>query len=444
MSDSKRSPADVLKAKRAAKKGSMTRRINEIMQIINDCGSRTKVSFLLTALLTVKAEAEKLDEELSNLVTDHDESWIESERERCDTIAADVEEYLRSRAEEAPSSASLTESWVKKHSPGTEEDSEIQSVMTGAHAEDNRFDPSTMTNMSLSDSYKYPMRPPLFTGSYSFSDSNAHRQQFSVTNPAYPAYNTFPKTIFSTNHGANTTPTDSKKVPKPDEENEVDSLIDELDPKKPMRSGAPGNDPGTDQIMGWFVQQSLPRMAIPEFDGSATSYIEFITKIRDLVHNQPFLRDIQRSSLLLQHLKGEAKLAVKGFSQDWAGYVLSLKKIKFLFGQRQAIARSVLTSITKGKPLQDDDPQALSHFYYDVSECITTLRKLNYASDLFSTETLLQAVKRLPRRLINKWADHRLSLRQRSEEPNLMHLELWLQARVLAQREAEVMMGGQM
>ena len=83
--------------------------------------------------------------------------------------------------------------------------------------------------------------------------------------------------------------------------------------------------------------------------------------------------------------------------------------------------------------MQDDDPEALSQFYYDVSECITTLKKLNYASDLFSAETLLQAVKQLPYRLVNKWADHGLSLRQRSEEPNLLHLEQWLQTCVMSQ-----------
>ena len=76
MSEDRRSPADILKAKRAAKKGSITRRINEITQLINDNGSRTKVNFLLTALQTVKGEAEKLDEELSTLVTDHDEMWM--------------------------------------------------------------------------------------------------------------------------------------------------------------------------------------------------------------------------------------------------------------------------------------------------------------------------------------------------------------------------------
>ena len=83
------------------------------------------------------------------------------------------------------------------------------------------------------------------------------------------------------------------------------------------------------------------------------------------MHNQSYLTDIKRSTLLLDRLKGDAKQAVEGFSQDWAGYVMSLKKIKFLFGQRSPIARSVLTSIVKQKPVQDDDPEALSQFYYD-------------------------------------------------------------------------------
>ena len=83
-----------LKNRRAAKKGSITKRINEITQLLNDSGSRTKIKSLLAFLLVVKKEAETIDNELADLVEDHDESWIENERERCDTIESDVVEYL--------------------------------------------------------------------------------------------------------------------------------------------------------------------------------------------------------------------------------------------------------------------------------------------------------------------------------------------------------------
>ena len=161
-----------------------------------------------------------------------------------------------------------------------------------------------------------------------------------------------------------------------------------------------------------------------------------MTKIKDLIHDQPFLSGVQRATQLAQRLRGEAKQAVNSFSIDWFGYVSSLKKLKFLFGQRSAIARSVLLKVTRGNSIQDNDADGIANFYYSVSNCVTTLSKLNYASDLYSTDTLLQAVKRLPQRLINKWAEYGLMLRQRSEEPNLLHFDGWLQARVLTLREA--------
>ena len=175
--------------------------------------------------------------------------------------------------------------------------------------------------------------------------------------------------------------------------NEVDSWIDELDPKKPKTVPKPEDDAMQMYMMYFFVQQNIPRMEIPEFDGSPSLYIEFMTKNKDLIHDQPFLSGVQRATQLAQRLRGEAKQAVNSFSIDWFGYVSSLKKLKFLFGQRSAIARSVLLKVTRGNSIQDNDADGIANFYYSVSNCVTTLSKLNYASELYSTGTLLQAVK---------------------------------------------------
>lgn len=65
-----------------------------------------------------------------------------------------------------------------------------------------------------------------------------------------------------------------------------------------------------------------------------------------------------------------------------------------------------------------------------------TLRKLNYVSDLYSTDILRQACRRLPPKLLYRWAEHCLGIRSRRCEPNLTHLEAWLQQRVLASKES--------
>ncbi len=429
-----------LRKQRGAKGESLKRRINEIEQLINNNGSRTKVKALLGFLLVVKKETETLDTKLSDVDEEHDASWIEVERERCDKAEASVADYLAARVEDPPSTADLTDSWVKMHAPGMSSGGSVdlneETNSVNKRETDVSYNPR-FDGYASSSYHRFPMRPPNLEHHSSMS-ARAFCFEPQFTPPQHQQKVRFDNTSFiAPSGGSDRNGCNSPSHGHSSNKNDVDTWIDQLDPQKPKKAAIPTDDDvNSIKMMGFFVQQSLPRMEIPEFDGSPATYIEFITKIRDLVHNQPFLTDIQRSTQLLQRLKGEAKQAVRAYSQDWAGYVRSLQRIKFLFGQRSQIARAVLTSITKGNAIPDDDPGALSQFYYDVSDCLTTLEQLNYASDLYSSDTLLQAVKRLPRRLVNKWADYGLSLRQRSQEPSLLYFENWLQARVLAQREA--------
>ena len=82
--------------------------------------------------------------------------------------------------------------------------------------------------------------------------------------------------------------------------NEVDSWIDELNPNRrhdPLSMSAGGINPNV--LMASLVQQQLPKVEIPTFDGSPLQWVEFIVKFRDVVHNQEYLSDVQRHQLLL-------------------------------------------------------------------------------------------------------------------------------------------------
>ena len=85
--------------------------------------------------------------------------------------------------------------------------------------------------------------------------------------------------------------------------------------------------------------------------------------------------------------------------------------------------------------MPNDDVKGLSELYYSINDCLVTLRQLNYGSDLKSSDTLRQVIQRLPSKMHMKWAEYSLIIR-RKEEPNLEHLNEWLQARVLAMKEA--------
>ena len=66
--------------------------------------------------------------------------------------------------------------------------------------------------------------------------------------------------------------------------------------------------------------------------------------------------------------------------------------------------------IMYGKDVEDNDDAGLNELYYSVSDCLVTLRQLNYASDIYSSDTLRQVVTCLPRRLRNKWSEKSISI----------------------------------
>ena len=117
---------------------------------------------------------------------------------------------------------------------------------------------------------------------------------------------------------------------------------------------------------------------------------------------------------------------------------MCLKRLKYLFGQRSKIAQATLLTVTQGAAVPNDDNDGLLHFYYTVSDCLVGLRMLNYEADLYSSDTLRRAVQRLPSKLITKWAERSMSIRERGEEPNLLHFEAWLQRCAMVTKEVPV------
>ena len=72
------------------------------------------------------------------------------------------------------------------------------------------------------------------------------------------------------------------------------------------------------------------KIQIPVIHGSPTKWLDFVVKFKDLVHDLQFLINTQRMAYILQHLEGEAKRAVQCFSNDKVGYIMALKRLKYL------------------------------------------------------------------------------------------------------------------
>ena len=213
----------------------------------------------------------------------------------------------------------------------------------------------------------------------------------------------------------------------------ADSWIDELSLSK-KEEKPPETSSAIDISMKLLTQQRLPSIAIKNFDGAPEAWIDFISQFYDNIHSQPYLTDLQRKMYLMQHLQGEPKRALQCYGNDSYGYIQALKRLKYMFGQKTIIAQAVISKITKGRQISNNDVDGLTKYYYVISDCLHTLKRMCYYSDLYSSDVLKQAVGRLPFRLAGKWADYSFRIRKR-EEPTLIHFESWLQDRVMAMKD---------
>ena len=109
----------ILRGSRAGKIGSITKRINQLEQYVEDRKGRRATELLLEYLLKVYGELETVSNEISYICDEYDSRNIfniEDIRFEVEACAASVVEYLDDRKDDLPASNSSAElEWVKKH-----------------------------------------------------------------------------------------------------------------------------------------------------------------------------------------------------------------------------------------------------------------------------------------------------------------------------------------
>ena len=95
---------EFLRRQRGGKKGSITKRILQIDDIIKENGSRTRISSLFESLLLVQKEATDINQALEDM-GDDTEDYLEDIKYQIDNIRSKIDEYLELRREDAPSEA---------------------------------------------------------------------------------------------------------------------------------------------------------------------------------------------------------------------------------------------------------------------------------------------------------------------------------------------------
>ena len=106
-----------LKRSRAGKKGSITKRVEQLKRIVSEGGSRTRLQYLLSCLLEVQKAVKLISSEILQLSGNDqaDIAWLEDVNFTVDDCASEVHGYLDARKNDPESDPSMTESWAYKH-----------------------------------------------------------------------------------------------------------------------------------------------------------------------------------------------------------------------------------------------------------------------------------------------------------------------------------------
>ena len=366
----------------SAKELFLDKRISHIKDLLHSKCSVVKLIFLSKQLEQHFSEVEVLYERV--LFYDHvedqmyDDNWLESRRFDLDIFRGEIEEYVEISRDRAPPQGDAT--------------IDLASVTSPVHG--NIRNSTSTVHENTSTVHENMSSTPIRS-----ANANIH----------LPLQNQSPYQSIS-----------------------VDDWIDLLPLTEPTFSNTDDETlPSSIELISKAVaSQNLPELAIPTFDGTATEWIDFVIQFKDLVHNHVYLSGAQRMAYLLQSVRGEAKRSIQGLQLDWTGYVSALRRLKFMFGRKANIVIGYLDQITNGASVKDNDPQALSEFYYSLSDCNNALVRLNHTSELYSSNLLSRVLTRLPLHLKRKWCKHSYRLRQ-YEEPSLFHLESWLRDRVM-------------
>ena len=179
-----------------------------------------------------------------------------------------------------------------------------------------------------------------------------------------------------------------------------------------------------------LLESQLPRPEQSTFDGSPKDFQAFMRSFESNIASKvsdPALK----LTYLIQHCSGDAKKLVKDcvLLPAGSGFSTAMGKLVNRFGQSHQIARAYIDDITGGPVVKPNDVNALVRLADDMANCQTVLSQLRFSSDLDSSGTLRNIVKRLPSTVQSKWVEKVSEILDKGREPNFADLSSFVEKR---------------
>ena len=122
-----------LKLSRRGKKGSISKRANELEKLVEEKRSRRRMQFLTEKLLQVYEDLKKVCMEIFQLCDEVDD-YNDLDDVECRVDSCVASEYLQSHQDDPSSGGSFTSTWVNKHAVGALESVSSEGSSSTGHS----------------------------------------------------------------------------------------------------------------------------------------------------------------------------------------------------------------------------------------------------------------------------------------------------------------------
>ena len=210
-----------------------------------------------------------------------------------------------------------------------------------------------------------------------------------------------------------------------------DTWIDELiEFHQPSPSERDRDMSVADALYRLEAAKDMPMVKLVVFDGSPLNYVDFVESFKLHIHDKNHMCNDLKMLQLKMHVTGNAQRAISGLGSSGLMYHTALKMLKEQFGSRSVIARASIDRLVKGPKLAASNRQGLRDLSLDMVNCLATLKRIDFESDMNSTESLRQLVRRLPDHMITKWKTHAADQREWGCPPTLELVSNFLRKQV--------------
>jgi hypothetical protein len=150
------------------------------------------------------------------------------------------------------------------------------------------------------------------------------------------------------------------------------------------------------------IAAKLPDCTLREFHGDEESFPSFIDNFTALVHNNPYLPDVEKFS----YLRGVVKVdVINHYPLTGEHYKLALEKLKRVYGDKTLIATKHLNALLDmNKRKKPENNKELEEFYHFLETKITCLEALNRPVSQDNEMLITLIYRQLPKKLKEKVA----------------------------------------